>query len=213
VAAGPALAQDLKIPTGPPPRGPIIYDVPEGVMTPPRLQLERSFQSGVRCGPNALFLLLRLCRVNVDYETVLKATPIGKNGASLEDLRKTAVEFGLTAQIRGDVSPDDLTRSRLPAIVHLKASGGPTNPERQDHFIVVADRTKVGDFQGVDTTNMTFAIYTVEALARNMSGYALFPQNSRVANVYRVALGVLLIVLIANIFLGCRRYGFSMLRH
>src|SRR5947209_378462 len=81
-AAGPSAAQPaakqpwppkdfVPEPITPPLSDKHVYDVPEGLTTPDHLRFDLPFQNGPYCGPNALFLLLRLYHVDVKYEDVL----------------------------------------------------------------------------------------------------------------------------------------------
>src|SRR4051812_42661010 len=55
---------------------PITYEVPKGLTTPESLRFDRAFQQGNRCGPNGLYLMLRLRGIKVNYDDLLAKIPL-----------------------------------------------------------------------------------------------------------------------------------------
>lgn len=157
-------------------KGPALpdFEVPPGLNTPERWRLDRPFQTGQRCGPNALYLLLRLERVNASYDKVVDRLKPGSAGCSLEDLHQAAGEFGLRTQVR-KLSVEDVRYAPKPIIVHLNApasaSGGADAP--RDHFALITTIMPDGGYQGMDTTNMILTTWSPNAFSRNFSGYCL----------------------------------------
>lgn len=152
------------------PKGLIKFAKPEGVTTPPRLRLDRSFQSGRNCGPNALYVFLCLRGLAVSYEDVLAEMPVSDRGVTLAQIETASARLGHTVSLRKGVSPDELTNDVLPAIVHLRSLPPTTDESAVDHFAVLID-VEDGHFEAVDTTNMMMTGYSASALARNMTGY------------------------------------------
>ena len=160
------------------PLGPMLrFEVPPGLTTPSRYCLDRTYQSGLRCGPNALFMLLRLCNIDVEYSEVRDAMPLRDNGTSLQQIMETASRFGLQTVARRNVSPEDLKQNVLPVILHVESAPGRIDEKARDHFVVVTHEREGDYFYGIDTTNLTLTRYSVEAMARNMTGYALFVRH------------------------------------
>ena len=155
------------------PGSPLEWDVPQGIDTPNRLRLEKMFQAGRRCGPNALYMLLRLCDQEVSYQQVIEAVPISDKGASLGALQKAAVKFGVRMEARGDLKPEDLSQRFLPAIIHIRSSGNRAGDDGEDHFLLLSESIRDGQWAGVDTTNMVYTTYGADVIARNMTGSGL----------------------------------------
>jgi Peptidase C39 family len=150
-----------------------------GLIVPKRFQLERSFQSGKQCGPNSLYFLLRLNGVDVKYDDVAENIAAGEKGSSFLQLQECAKRFGVDTESRTDVSPDELSASVLPAVVHFEAIGKERSDSApSDHFVLVIKQNGNGTFAGIDTTEMLVIDYSSETLARNMSGNVLFVTKS-----------------------------------
>lgn len=180
-------------------------------VVPARLQLERSFQSGPLCGPNALYLLLRLHGVSVKYEDVVNSIELSDEGCSLEDLKQAAAKFGVSSTCRGNVSANSLTNNVLPAIVHLAVD--PSNPidQNRDHFLVITNEDEDSRFHGIDTNAMIPVAYDRGSLAHNLTGNALFVKASprrkllRSVRGYRFAVGFCGLVWTASLGLAVWR--------
>jgi hypothetical protein len=136
---------------------------------PPGLQLERSWQTGHKCGAVGLFFLLHYSGVPTDLNTVIARTSISEAGSSLEDLMEAAGRFGVkTRAVK--VSPKDLADLPRPFIIHWtsKDSAGKTN----EHFDVVTNVDR-GGVQIIDTSSCVQQYRENRAVARDFSGYAL----------------------------------------
>jgi len=148
------------------------YVVPDGLSVPLHLQLEQTFQKGEKCGPNALFLLLRFCGIKAIYEDVLSKVPLTKKGASLDSLVIAARSYGLQCDAR-KLSPDDLKRIDFPVIIHVAAWASPSTPEQKDHYLVLTGRLTDGKYRSVDPTSGTAPILSDDFMARNFTGYSI----------------------------------------
>jgi ABC-type bacteriocin/lantibiotic exporter with double-glycine peptidase domain len=166
----------------------IHFPISKGMDTPKYLQYAQPFQKGRLCGPNALYIFLKINgKTTVSYSDVVQSLKISSKGTSLQDLVECANHFGVACEARKQLSPTDLINSLKPIIVHLAYSASPQqeaigrNEEGVplDHFTVITGWEPSGNiFYGIDTTNLRFQYYNGEAIARTMSGYALVPKKS-----------------------------------
>lgn len=181
---------------------------PKGAETPPELRLERKFQHGLACGTNAVFVVLKALGVDCDLEEISRRVPLGDRGSSLSDLKTALEHYGVLCEVRKQVSPSDLRDSPMPCIVHLEAFGaGPHARDRLDHFAVLLRYNAETDwFCGVNTTNLVYTNYYPQTLARQMSGYVLFPTGGEAARLQRsarialwIAVALVVLVVVANV--------------
>lgn len=176
--------------------------IPEGTETPSYLRFDRPFQQGNRCGPNAMFIFLRLLNKSVRYEEILEQLPVSEVGCSLEDLKKVGERNGVNLEVR-QLTPEELHTAPKPLILHVqtpKISNEPKEPT--GHFTVITKSNPDGSFFGVDTSNAVLTDFTLQYLARNFSGYALVPDT---ANTWMWSkegifyLSLLMIVIVLNL--------------
>jgi hypothetical protein len=184
--------------------------VPETTLrpsVPPEWQLEAPFQSGIHCGPNSLYLLLRLSGVEVSLEQVERSVPLSSTGCTLDDLRRAAIDLGLAVEVR-KVNPDEFKELPKPLIAHFlaPASGLGAPAQVRDHFAVVTRTLPDGGFQSIDSNNLVTATYLGLNFARNFSGYCLVVKPSLISRMAasRAAwlAGVLLALMATNAILG-----------
>lgn len=174
---------------------PVQFDSPDSLRTPANLRFEQPFQSGNKCGVNALYAVLYLVGEHVEYDTVLERLPVGARGSNLQDICDAAREFGLDCEIRKAVPPEVLKWAAKPVIVHLHAHGATQHDSNNNgHFLVVCGYHPNRGFIGIDTTNCSLTILSERFLARNMSGYCLFFRGALakglwMARLYRLSLG------------------------
>jgi hypothetical protein len=167
------------------------------------LELERSWQTGHKCGAVGLFFMLHYHGVRTDLDTIIARTSISEAGSSLQDLKEAASRFGLkTRAVK--VSPQDLANLPRPFIIHWTSedSTGKTN----DHFDVVTDVDR-GGVQIIDTTNCVQQYRENPAVASEFSGYALIadPYDDWTYVLLYASLLAVLIVVIALAVLNLRR--------
>ena len=165
----------------------IDYPIPKGLDTPQYLQHAQPFQKGRLCGPNALYIILQLYgKRTVSYSDIVNNLKTSSLGASLQDLVECADRFGVPCEARKQLSPTDLINSPKPIIVHLaysassqeEAAGRNEEGVPLDHFVVITGWDASANlFLGIDTTNLRFAYFNGESVARTMSGYGLLPKN------------------------------------
>jgi hypothetical protein len=184
------------------------YDVPEGLNTPIEWQLEDTFQSGSRCGPNSLFLLLRFENIDVTYEQVLATVPLSEAGCTLDDLHNAAQQFGLATEAR-KLTPEEVVIAPKPLIVHFNAlaSGGQKTRANRNHFSIVTSASlEDGSVAGIDSVNLMPTRYSANGFARNFSGYCLVLRRSSRSWILTTkglaAIGLFLVILAANVFIA-----------
>jgi predicted double-glycine peptidase len=137
--------------------------------------LEKQFA----CGPNVLYLLLRMYDRPVTLQKVRAAIPIGPKGTNLLELHHAASRLGLATRVRW-CTIDNLDRCPLPLIAHFRPNGGladaeksPTDPlDGTGHFVFVleitADRVKF-----IDGTHGRIVVFRRERFPAFWSGYML----------------------------------------
>jgi rhodanese-related sulfurtransferase len=88
--------------------------------------------SGGYCGIYCLYGAMKYLGIDCDPNELIKPEYIGsKKGSSLAELKKCAVDNGLYATPVNRLSTKDLSRCRLPIIIHVKSS--PT-AQTYDHY-------------------------------------------------------------------------------
>ena len=133
-----------------------------------------------RCGLNCLYGYLNLHGREIELAPLAARLPLGKNGASLEDLRQAASDLGVNSSVVR-MTDADLSRIPLPAIAHFDVRGG--------HFQLVL---------GVNSATITTAdMSTGEILElshatflETWSGYLLIPGTSFEWQAFLTRLGV-----------------------
>lgn len=90
-----------------------------------------SWQSSSSCGPNALFLFIRLSGVNVDYYELLEGLAPPKEGNSLLELQKAGSKYGLKLNAM-KFGQREFENLKVPFIAHLEQY-------ELKHYIIVID--------------------------------------------------------------------------
>ena len=185
----------------------IVYPKVPGLTTPDYLRLESRWQSGVLCGPNAIYLLLGMTGHRVAYEDAVRAVPTDDRGSNMLDLKSAARRFGLECEVRR-ITPGDLWRMRGPVVIHMKNSSN-NKDGKNDHFMIFC-RDFGDSVEVVDTTNGIPMNVPKGTIARNFSGYCLAPIPSlwdytRTINPYALATAVLTTPLSVRVLISRRR--------
>jgi hypothetical protein len=131
-----------------------------------------SWRSQADCGPNALFVLLKLLDRNVSLDEVRARIPVDPLiGCSISDLHDAGNALRLSNEVRF-VTPKNLPRLPFPYILHGKSSiTSPTG-----HFLVVVGRNpKTGSYGTVDPMQGNFGWQAEGAILSSYSGYVLIP--------------------------------------
>ncbi|AGA28038.1 cysteine peptidase family C39 domain-containing protein [Singulisphaera acidiphila] len=149
--------------------------LPKGREFPEHLKFGTSWQEPILCGPNALFVLLRLRGFNVARDQVTRLIPITKTGSSLADLSKAASALGLKHQVR-KVSQSELFRLSPPFLVHEDIRS--TDPEVRDsgHFFVTVRFNDQGQVGIIDGVSGNYQFIEKARFDRSFSGYVLVPE-------------------------------------
>ncbi len=121
------------------------------------------------CGKQCLYVLLRLHGINATEREIERLLPVGEDGTSMYDLQQCAGHFGLETDVV-ELSPEDLDKVPLPAIVHL----GPTKEE--GHYLVLVHVLEPKFPRFIDGTRGSFSWARAD-FARSWSGYALVPKD------------------------------------
>jgi hypothetical protein len=148
------------------------------------------------CGPNALYVLMKLEGYNVTLDQVKKLIPLDPvKGCSLESLilASEKLDFPIDARF---VKPSDLSKVPRPFILH-----GITSQEKNlGHFLVVADfDKKKKNFALIDPIRETYGWNPETSVFHSYSGYILIPRYSNVWK-WNVISGVTLILCGIGIF-------------
>ena len=142
------------------------------VDVPAWCRLEQPSQRPVACGVNALYVLLRANRVDVDHQRLLSECAVDPvYGTSLTDLSTVARQYGLAVQmLRSD--PDHIAELPLPFIAHLEAN------ETTGHYVVV---TRIGEnsVSVIDGINGKYDDFRLGSFERAWSGYVLVAKPPR----------------------------------
>ena len=90
--------------------------------------------SGPYCGIYAIYGAAKILKHDVGLQDLLKPQYIStRRGGSLADLKQAAQDVGLQATIVGNMALQDLKKSSLPVILHVK---DPDTPADFEHFIL-----------------------------------------------------------------------------
>jgi hypothetical protein len=122
------------------------------------------WQVGPACGPNALYCLLRIRNVGVDYSALLRYLSPPDEGNSLEELRRAAAHWGLELRVY-KLGKHQIGEIEEPFIAHITDQGA------SHHALVVGQ-----DGLGVriwDPERAHESIVPMPKFARIWSGYVL----------------------------------------
>jgi hypothetical protein len=171
---------------------------------PREIMMERHWQVGKKCGPVALFFLLRAMDVPVELDGVLSRVPVTDRGSSMAQLQEAAGQFGLKTEVIRYV-PERFSDVPTPFIVHWKGPGGESG--KDDHFDVVVRTDRDGSAVMVDTTNgLVTTLASSRVIGTRASGYALVVRGGspRLTAFLRWVLGAVVVV---NAVLGACLLG------
>jgi hypothetical protein len=127
------------------------------------------------CGPNALYVLMKLEGYNVALKQVKELVPLDPvKGCSMESLIQASEKLGFPVEVRF-VKPGDLSKVPRPFILH-----GITSQEKNlGHFIVVVDfDKKKKNYTLIDPIRETYTRNPESSLLYGYSGYLLIPRYS-----------------------------------
>lgn len=133
-------------------------------------QFEPHWRERGDCGPNALYVFLRLHGRELTLQDVKHEIPIDPaKGCSIEALRAASQSFGVTSQVRF-VTPNELKSIPMPFIIH-----GTSDVEGESgHFsVVVKWDPQTRRFSIIDPVWETYESYTEQFVVTGFSGYVL----------------------------------------
>ncbi len=120
-----------------------------------------------RCGPNSLYLFLRLHGVAVEYGEIDSIVDVGEHGVSMLQLRHAARSVGLSVDVRRYREVATLRTCMLPVIGYLSQVTAVSG-----HFVLIqeVDEDYVGCIDGTTGRNIRFPLVQFGSL---WSGYVL----------------------------------------
>jgi ABC-type bacteriocin/lantibiotic exporter with double-glycine peptidase domain len=154
------------------------------------------------CGPNALYVLMKLEKYNVTIEHVKKLIPLDPiKGCSMESLIDASKKLGFPIEAKF-VKPGNL--SKIPR--HFILHGITSQTKNLGHFLVIADfDKKKKHYALIDSFRETYAWNPEAFVLYGYSGYILIPRYSNSWK-WNVVSGVTLIVCGVGIFIIiCRK--------
>jgi hypothetical protein len=124
------------------------------------------------CGPNSLYLFLRLHNQEITLDEVNKVVPLGTHGTSLLQLKDSAAQLGVQTRIFR-CTWDDLVHCPKPAIAYLNQF----NEAVAGHYVVVlaADHEKNVDF--IDGSDGVLYHNRHGFFTQGWTGYLLIPAS------------------------------------
>jgi len=133
----------------------------------PVANADMDWRSLNRCGPNSLYVLLRMSGRSVVYDTLLEKMRLTDRGASVADIVRTAREYGLgLTPLKAPASALDTLP--LPAIAHLNIPG-----EDRGHYLLVLAQKKNGDIAVIECTEGNITIMPRGTFLDRWSGVIL----------------------------------------
>lgn len=151
----------------------IRVDVDTQRQYPERLKFGAPWQAPRNCGPNALYVLLRICGIDATLDDVMRRVPVNDEGANLADLADAAEQLGLRNRVV-NVSERELYSLSPPFILHENVNG---RGQAAGHFLVVCRFDSDGNAGIIDGISDVYQIATPDRLTRSFSGYALVPED------------------------------------
>jgi ABC-type bacteriocin/lantibiotic exporter with double-glycine peptidase domain len=139
------------------------------------------------CGPNSLYLLLRLSGATLSYHDVAPYYPTHPNGMSMLELKRACADFGLTADLR-HCTQADLRVIPLPVIAHVH-----DGPEGEvGHYVVIFHRLGRDRIKAIDGTTGKIREFLIDKMDDIWKGNLLVPRPAM--NYPIIVIGLLVLV-------------------
>lgn len=153
-------------------------DVPQhaDVDVPAERELTEIERMSVMCGPNSLYLMLRMSGRLIDDDVVSEYIPSRREGMSLVELRNACARFGLRTEVRCVVPQDLGANAPLPMVARIRATSSTLNDA---HYVVVFEMDDE-TLTVVDATSGAIETYRRELLPNIWTGYVLVPVKNGV---------------------------------
>lgn len=144
-----------------------------------RYDVDPVFRQTLVCGPNSLYMLLRLNGVSADRGIISKYTHLHPQGMSLAELREASNSLGLRTEVRR-CSLDEFRRQfELPVIAYLLSDVRAHDVDDVPGHYVVVIGIGNGTITMIDgTTGERRRDLVGQWLAKRWSGYVLVPNNT-----------------------------------
>lgn len=129
------------------------------------------WRSSADCGPNALYSLMRLSGIAIDFQSIRGLIVNRDNGCSLQDLSNVSRSLGLPTEVRF-VKPTDFRYLKFPVILHgMKGS-------KAGHFVTIVSYDSGSKSYGIlDPVNDDFSHFPEDRLFLGYSGYVLIAEQ------------------------------------
>jgi hypothetical protein len=151
-------------------------DLGKGLSPPARRGLQPPPEA-VMCGPNSLYMLLKVYDRPVSSSAFFRDMKPGAAGMSLTQLRDASVRLGLPAEVRRCTYEQLVGECRLPliALLHpwLEMAG-----QNEGHYVLVVDANSEG-VTIIDGTSGGRDHFLPEAFCREWKGYVVMPSRGQ----------------------------------
>lgn len=131
-------------------------------------------EQAMKCGPNSLYVLLRLNGVQVSFDDVSRLLPIGAAGTNLRQMRDAAEKLGLDCEVRR-LSTSELEALSVAVVAHCRSAqiGSQTG-----HFVVVLPGTGqvIEEIDGQSGRRRSVSRHYFKTV---WTGYALVPNPTK----------------------------------
>src|SRR5487761_1202409 len=129
------------------------------------------------CGVNALYVYLRLNKIDRRFADVVKATRATANGSSMLDLKDAAARLGLPSEVR-QCSSSDLLSQTPPLIARCSA----TTSSPSGHYVVITSyTTDARKLTYIDSVTSLENVRQLAVFAKKWTGYVLVPRRQPIS--------------------------------
>lgn len=158
---------------------------------PSRVEMIASEQIPIRCGANALYMLIKIRGGEIDFSALTKLLEQRTAGNSMLELRDAANHFGYRVVIEKRVG-FDLEPSVLPVIAYLPSQ----RPELSGHFVVLVAQN-AEQITYLDGTTASYVNVRRKWFCEAAPGYIIRYVEAEHAHVLETITFVIIIVLAA----------------
>lgn len=139
----------------------------------PTVSLDEARRWNVMCGPNSVYLLLRLHQIPVSYDDVARYIPSNVEGMSLLEMQQACADLGLPVEIRSCSVEELWNQFQGPVVGRIYTLYGSA---RYGHYVLVIRVD--GDWAtAVDPTSAELRRYPRATLGNVWSGYIVVPKR------------------------------------
>ncbi len=137
---------------------------------------QRAYPDFFPCGPNAVYMLLKLEGHEVRFSDIMEGARVDSQGVSLMEVNNELEKFGVASEVI-KCQASDLPRIRTPYIMYTYP---PKSPGDVGHFVVVVsinDKT----LQVLDATSGLEKTYQLGKITNIWDGMVIVPRRERSA--------------------------------